>query len=359
MLRGLEWVACADVRADVAASKAQRYGLQALDVDALLRRPDIDIVLNLTVPAAHRQISLAAIAAGKHVYSEKPLAVNVAEGREILRAAAKAGVRVGVAPDTILGAATQTTRRLIDSGALGKILFGWSTVLSHGTEHWHPAPDFLYKAGGGPVFDFGPYSLATLVTLLGPVATVTAVGQIGNEKREISAPNSPRRGEFIPVEVLTTLQGLLGFAAGPQVSFIISWDAWNGTAVPLELHGTEGSLQLPDPNWFGGDILLTRRDQPRQTLSTQDSPSGRSNYRLHSGATAANYRGLGLAEMAQAIEAGRPHRVDGQMGLHLLAVMESLLDAAQDPRIITIADSCARPAALSDGEAAVLLGATR
>jgi len=351
----LHFVACASRRRETANARARAFGIAARSVEQLLASDDVDIVLNLTVPAAHAEIAIAAIEAGKHVYLEKPLATDAADGRRILRAAAAKGVRVGTAPDTVLGAAVQTARRLIDGGAIGRPLFGLAATLSHGMEHRHPDPEFFYKPGGGPVLDFGPYYIAALVTLLGPVVTVTATGQIGNATRTITAPSSRRRGEIIVVETLTTVQGLLGFASGARVSLMASWDAWRSTLPAIELHGEDGSIQLPNPNWFGGELGLARRGAAWEAIATDASPAGRGNFKLPSGATMANYRGLGLADMARAIEENRPHRANGAFAQHVLAVMSALIESATSNRTIAITESCERPAALGDDEAAILM----
>jgi predicted dehydrogenase len=352
---GLRFVACADLRREAAEATAQAHGLYARSLEDLLASDDIDVVLNLTIPAAHAEVALAAIALGKHVYLEKPLATQLADGRRILHAAAARGVRVGCAPDTVLGAGVQTARSLIDSGAIGTPILGSSTSLSSGVERFHPHPAPFYQAGGGPVFDRAPYDIGALVTLLGPVGAVTASGQTGHARRTITAPTSPRRGEQIKVEVFTSVQGVLDFERGGKVTFMGSWDAWRTDMPLLEIHGTEGSISVPDPNWFGGAVKLSREGAPWRTFRTEGLPTGRPNIALQNGGKAANYRGLGLAEMAQAIEQGRPHRASGEFALHLLAVMEALIESAMDQHRVEVTDRCQRPQALSDAQAQTLL----
>ncbi|MCX5513043.1 oxidoreductase [Kaistia algarum] len=352
----IRFVACADLNPEAAKAKAEKHGIAARSVADLLAGDDIDIVLNLTVPAAHAEVALAALANGKHVYTEKPLATTTAEGRLILETAKAKGLRVGAAPDTVLGAGVQTARRLIDEGAIGDIVMGTAAILSHGMEMWHPNPDFFFKPGAGPVLDMGPYYVATLITLLGPVATVAAIGRIGNAERIVTAPDSPFRGNTIRVETLTSVQALLQFASGAQVSFLASWDVWQHGQPPLELHGTEGSLRVPDPNWFGGDVLLARRDQPFAAVGTEAMVYGGLNYPTFAGEVA-NYRGLGLADMADAIETGRQHRANGEVGLHGLAVMEAMLrSATEGGATLAIDDPVERPEALGEVEAARLTG---
>ena len=353
LFRDFGFVACADLKAEAAAAQAARYGIEARSVEALLASEDVDIILNLTIPDAHAEVSLAALSAGKHVYGEKPLATKPSDGRAILDLAAAKGLRVGSAPDTFLGAGIQTSRRLIDEGRIGKPLLGVAAVLSHGMEHWHPNPDFFFKPGGGPVFDMGPYYIAALVSLLGPVRTIAASGQIGFETRTISSPTSTRRGEAIRVETLTTVQALLGFESGAQITFLASWDVWRHD-MPLELHGTAGSLRVPDPNFFGGTIELAEERGDWAAIVTDDQFLGRINWPAAE-PRLANYRGLGLADMARAITDGRPHRASGEIALHTLDVMAGILEAATEERTVTLSDGCERPAALDPAEADGLL----
>jgi predicted dehydrogenase len=352
--RHFEIVACADLRSDAAEAKARAYGIAPLKPDALLADPGIDIVLNLTVPAAHAEIGLAALDAGKHVYTEKPLTTRLADGRRLIELAANRQLRVGSAPDTVLGAATQAARRLIDSGEIGQPILGVAAVLSHGMESWHPNPGFFFKAGGGPVLDMGPYYIASLVQLLGPVSSVVAEGRIGNATRTITAEGSPFRGQTITVETLTSVQAILGFSSGAQVTLLASWDVWANTMPHIEIHGTEGSLSLPDPNWFGGDVKLSRRGAEWTAVSSESATFGIRNYDTWAGPVA-NYRGLGLADMSRAIEAGEPHRMSGELGLHVLEVMEAMLEGAVERTGKTLTASLARPDALGPADAEELL----
>ena len=204
-------VACADLEPEAAARQAARYGLAARSVGELMASDDVNIVLNLTIPQAHAEVTLAALAAGKHVYTEKPLATNVADGERIVAEARASGLRIGAAPDTVLGAGVQQARAIIDAGGVGKPLTGLAAVMSHGMEHWHPNPGFFFRPGGGPVFDMGPYYLSTLVTLLGPIASVQALGQIGFAERTVTTPGSSVSGRKIKVETPTSVQALLQF----------------------------------------------------------------------------------------------------------------------------------------------------
>jgi predicted dehydrogenase len=352
--RDFEIVACADLKPEAAERQATRFGVAARNVDALLAADDIDLVLNLTVPAAHAEVSIAALEAGKHVYSEKPFAATLADGERILARARERGLRVGGAPDTIFGGGYGQARALVDAGAIGRPLTGLAAVLSHGMEDWHPNPGFFFKPGGGPLFDMGPYYLAAMVWLLGPIAEVQAVGQIGFAERLVTAPDSAVRGQAIRVETLTSVQALLSFAGGAQVTLLTSWDVWKSGLAPIELHGETGSLQLPDPNGFGGETLISERGADWQVHPSAGRVFGRPNVPASAPARA-NYRGLGLADMARGIVDGRPHRASGEFALHVLAVMEGILRAATERRIVAIEASCERPAALGEEEAAGLL----
>jgi predicted dehydrogenase len=340
-------VACADLRPEAAAATAARHGVRPEPVDDLLADPAVAIVVNLTVPLAHAEISLAAIAAGKHVWSEKPLAATLAEGRAILVAAAARGVRVGCAPDTFLGAGHQAVRRAIDAGRIGRVVAGAATFATPGMEMWHPDPAFFFRRGGGPVLDVACYPITQLVNLLGPVASVTALASQGRTSRTITS--APRRGETVTVEVPTTVNAVLAFAAGANVALTASWDVWRHRRQPLELYGTEGSVLNPDPNFFGGTPQLAERGGDWQELATDGLPFGAPNRPTRAGTMVADYRMIGCVDMAAAIATRRPHRADGALALHVLEVMEAIGLAAAERRHVAIASACERPAPVPDG----------
>jgi predicted dehydrogenase len=354
LFRDLAFTACADIDATAAERQARRFAIEARSPKALLNSDDVDIVLNLTIPEVHAEVSLAAIEAGKHVYTEKPLATTFPDGLAVVAAASAKGLRVGVAPDTVLGAGLQEARALVDSGAVGRPLTGLAAILGHGMEHWHPNPGFFFRPGGGPVFDMGPYYLTALVTLLGPVASVQAAGQIGFTERTVTTPGSAILGRTIRVETLTSVQGLLDFASGAQVTFLASWDVWRHSVPPIELHGETGSLRVPDPNWFGGDPKIARGREDWQDIETQGRTFGVANWPRDK-PIRANYRGLGLADMARGILDRRPHRANGEIGLHVLVVMAGLVTAATERRAVTIEQTCERPPPLGEREATELL----
>jgi predicted dehydrogenase len=350
----IRFTACADIDPEARARQGSRYAIAARSVKALLASEDVDIVLNLTIPEAHAEVSLAAIEAGKHVYSEKPLATTVRDGETIVAAAKAKNLRVGAAPDTVLGAGIQEARRIVDAGEIGRPLTGLAAVLSHGMEHWHPNPAFFFRLGAGPVFDMGPYYICALVTLLGPVASVQAMGQIAFVERTVTTPGSAMLGRTIEVETFTSVQALLEFRSGAQVTFLASWDVWKHGVVPIELHGETGSLRIPDPNWFGGDLHLAEMRGDWRRVATNSRVFGVPN-RPKDKPQQANYRGLGLAEMARAIAEGKPHRANGEVALHVLEVMAKILGAATEKRAMEIHNPCVRPEPLDELEASGLL----
>lgn len=356
--RGLSLRACADMRPEIARAQASRYGAEALTVDELLARDDIDLVVNLTIPSAHFGVSLAALSAGKHVFSEKPLAVDFEQGRRLVDEAEARGLHLGCAPDTFLGAGGRLARQLIDDGAVGRILSGSAFLMSHGMEHWHPDPEFFFKPGGGPILDMAPYYLSTLVNLIGPVKRVVAMSGIGFPERIITTESSPRKGERIVVETPTHVMSLLEFASGAQVTFNMSWDVWKHGHPAIELYGTEGSLRVPDPNFFGGDVEVTERGGDWQVRNSAEMPLGAPNWRSPNWASdvpsKANYRALGLADLASAVLHGTPHRSSGRLGLHVLEVMHSILEGAATGQPKAITTALERPAVLDDGDAAEL-----
>ena len=256
---GLKLRACADMRPEVAEAQGKKFGVEAVPVDALLARDDIDIVVNLTVPAAHSAVSLAALSAGKHVFSEKPLATDVDLGRKVVEEAEARGLHGRLR-------ARHVSRRRRPAGAQAdrrgqdrtRRSAGTAFVMSHGMEHWHPDPEFFFKPGGGPVLDVGPYYITALVNLLGPVARVHALTGTGFPERVVTA-EGPRKGHRIAVETPTTALSLLEFASGAQIMFGASWDVWRHSHPPIELYGTEGSLRVPDPNFFGGIVEITEQ----------------------------------------------------------------------------------------------------
>lgn len=331
----LDIKAVADMRPEASQARAAEFGLQAMSIDELLASPDIQLVINLTIPRAHIDVGLKVLASGKHVYSEKPLGVTYAEGRKLLDAANRAGLRIGSAPDTFLGGAHQQARAVVDSGALGQIIGGTAFFQCPGHESWHPDPAFYYDIGGGPVLDMGPYYITDLVNLLGPVARVSAMSSRLRSQRPVTS--EPKKGEIMDVKVDTHVTASLGFANGAIVQVGLSFDVPAHKHVPLELYGTEASLIVPDPNFFGGDVELRKRGRDESWTSvpvTQPYADG-------------NYRSLGVADMAMGILENRPHRANGDLALHVLEVMEAFATASAEGRTIEIKTPVARPEPLA------------
>ena len=352
LFRGIAVRAVSDLRPELAAAQAAQFGVDAVSVDDLLRRKDVDIVLNLTVPNAHFAVSMRALEAGKHVYSEKPLSTTVADGRRLVDAAKRRHLHIAAAPDTVLGPGYRRARQLIDEGGIGRIVAGTASIMSRGAEHWHPDPTFFYKPGGGPVLDIGPYYITALVQLIGPVRRVVAATGKGLAERIVTAPG-PMTGKSIAVETATTAFGALEFEQGALVSVCMSWDVFKHSHRPIELHGIDGSLRAPDPNFFAGPVEYTRGRGDWQVIDTRGEPCSAPNYPdadpIH-----ANYRMLGVAEMAAAIGEGRTPRTGAEVSQHVLEVMEGILAAGKSGRAVTIGGGV-RPAAMTEAETRALL----
>lgn len=326
----------ADMRPEASQARAAEFGLRSMSIDEMLASPDIQLIINLTIPRAHVEVGLKALASGKHVYSEKPLGINFAEGKTLLDAANKAGLRIGSAPDTFLGGSHQQARAVVDSGALGQIVGGTAFFQCPGHEAWHPDPAFYYDIGGGPVLDMGPYYITDLVNLLGPIARVSAMSSRLRNQRPVLS--EPKQGQIMDVKVDTHVTGSLGFANGAVVQVALSFDVPAHKHVPLELYGTEASLIVPDPNFFGGDVELRKRGRDEAWANvpvTQPYADG-------------NYRSMGVADMAQGILDNRPHRANGDLALHVLEVMEAFETASREGRTIDIKTPVERPAPLAE-----------
>jgi predicted dehydrogenase len=350
LYRGIRMRAVADMRPEVAKAQAAKFGVEALSIDGLLARDDIDIVVNLTVPAAHAAVSLSILSAGKHVFSEKPLATDVKLGRKIVAEAEKRKLLVGCAPDTFMGAGGRLSRRFVDDGKIGKPLSGTAFIMSHGAEHWHPDPEFFYKPGGGPVLDMGPYYISALVNLLGPVESVVALTGAGFKHRIVTS-ESPKKGSKIRVDVPTTALALLQFAGGAQVFFGASWDVWKHSHPPIEIYGSEGSLRVPDPNFFGGVVEVTDKGGDWQRHDTGKLPLGAINWPAAE-PRHANYRAFAVAELAAAARKKTRQRASGRLALHVLEVMEAILVSGEKGRAVGIKDKAQRPPVLTDEAAA-------
>jgi len=354
LFKALEMRAVADISFSAAQARAEEFGVRALTVDGLLAAPEIDVIVNLTIPDAHYAVTTAILEAGKHAYSEKPLVLSLEEGEKLRTLADAKGLRVGSAPDTFLGGAHQLARARIDDGLIGDIVAGTCHVMSHGMEHWHPNPDFFFLPGAGPVLDVGPYYVTNLIQLIGPVRRVAALTSSATPTRTILT-EGPRQGEEIPVRTPTNIHALLEFENGATITLSASWDIWAHRHSNMELYGTEGSLFVPDPNFFGGEVGHAGRDGKIEPLPEWDHPFGKANQEHPAGARA-NYRTSGLADMAQAIVEGRPHRCSLELAIHAVDVMTSILKSGETGNFVELTTTCERPAALSPDDALSLMG---
>ena len=352
LFKGLEVRACTDLNMDAAKAKAEKYAVRALSTEDLLAADDVDIVINLTIPEAHAPVTKQALEAGKHVYSEKPFALTIEDGKAIRDTATAKGLKVGSAPDTFLGGAHQFVRDRIDAGLIGKITAGTCHVMSHGMEHWHPNPDFFFLPGAGPMLDIGPYYVANLINFLGPVRRVGALTTKASDTRTILS--EPRKGEVIPVKTPTNIHALLDFASGATITVSTSWDVWAHRHANMELYGTEGSLFVPDPNFFGGTVEHAGRDGKIAEMEQWDHPFGKPNQEGNDGPRA-NYRTAGLADMARAILEGDDFRCSLDRALHAVDVMTAVLTSGETGEFVTLTTTCERPAPLDPAAAANLL----
>lgn len=344
----LEVKAVADINPQVAVAQAEAFGVTAMSVEDLLADPEIGIVVNLTIPAAHAEVGGRILDARKHLYTEKPLTADIGSAKRLLSQAGQLGLRVGCAPDTFLGGAHQTARAALDAGRIGKVLGGSMAVLSRGMEAWHPNPDFFFRPGGGPVLDLGPYYITQMVNLLGPVASVSAAASMGYATRTIGS--GPRMGEEVRVEVPTSVSALLTLASGARLSFDASWDVWKHGRSPIEYYGTEGSMQVPDPNFFGDAVRISTRDGEWEALAPDDYAFAVPNRTLRSGRMVADYRAIGLADMAAALAQGRPHRASAELAFHVLDVLAAIAEAAERHCELPVHSRCERPAPLPKGQ---------
>jgi predicted dehydrogenase len=346
-LKDIEIVACCDLVRESAEKQAAAYGTpKVCTVEELVDDPQIDIVLNITVPHAHAPIALQALEAGKHVYGEKPLAVTREDGARVIEAAKRTGLRIGSAPDTFLGGAHQTCRKLIDDGIIGEPVSATAFLQTRGHESWHPSPEFYYQPGGGPMFDMGPYYLTALVNMFGPIKRVCGAARASFAERTITS--EPKRGQTIQVNTPTHIAGTIDFQSGAIGTMVMSFDVQAHNVPRLEVHGTEGSMSVPDPNSFGQfkGGLHPIRVWTAATREWRDVE--------YSHGYCQNSRGVGVADMARAIRTGRPHRANGDLAYHVLDVMQAFLDSSEQERHVAIESTCQRPAplpvGLTDGE---------
>ena len=352
LFKGLEVRAVADIHHAAAVQKAEEFNVRAESIEGLLGAGDIDVVVNLTIPDAHFTVTKNILNAGKHAYTEKPMVLSLAEGQELAALAMGENLRIGSAPDTFLGGAHQKARAFLDDGAVGDIVAGTAHVMSHGMEHWHPNPDFFFLPGAGPMLDIGPYYVTNLVQLLGPVKRVAALTTSASDTRTILS--EPRKGEKIPVKTPTNIHALLEFQQGATITLSTSWDVWAHRHSNMELYGNEGSLYVPDPNFFGGDVEVIGKDGKARNMAPYDHPFAIPN-KNDNGQMLANYRAAGLADMVSAIAQERPHRCSMELALHAVDVMTAVLTSGEEGRFVDMQTTCERPAPLTPEDAKALL----
>lgn len=314
-------VACADLDLAVTEAFAAEHGLRPATVDELVADPEIDLVLNLTPPTAHAAVTRAAFEAGKHVYTEKPLATTVEDGRGLVAEAARRGLRLGCAPDTFLSGAYQTAKRLIDEGAIGVPIGASSMLLVGGPDAWHPNAAMFYRPGGGPLLDIAPYYLAATVALLGPIESVAGYATTPTPTRTLGA--SPLAGQTVEAEVPTHAAALLRMRQGSIATLTVSFEARDQYLSGMEVFGTEASLLLPDANEFGGDVLI-RRGEAEPEVVPYESLGARET------------RGRGLDDLVESLRKGKPHRASGELGLHVLAAADAVSRSETERRAITL-----------------------
>ena len=353
IFNNLNIIACADLIKDIADQKANKYNIKSQSVDELLKNDRIDLILNLTIPSAHKEIIIRSLENGKNCYSEKPLAINFSEGLEIQKISQNNNLLVGCAPDTFLGAAGQKARELIENNSIGKIVLGTFNIMSHGMEDWHPNPDFFFKPGAGPVFDLGVYYLTQLINLNGPIKNVNALSGTASNERIITS--KPRFGEKIKVETPTTLIGSLEFHNNSKIQFFCSWDVWKHKHSFIELYGLNGSIIIPDPNFFSGDILISNKDNEWQKINNDQMPLGLPNTLDNDGTKIANYRGIGLSEMIYSINNNNKPRCALDLSLHVLEVMEGIIKSSQTNTEIKIQTKPDKPRFFDEKEIVKLI----
>ncbi|WP_307786104.1 Gfo/Idh/MocA family oxidoreductase [Rathayibacter sp. SD072] len=325
----LRLVAVADLDLDRARAVAAEHGVRALSVDELLADPEVDCVLNLTIPAAHVEIGTRALEAGKHVFAEKPLGLDAVEAAPLLDLAERLGLRVASAPDTVLGTGIQTARRALDSGLIGTPIAAQVHWSAPGHERWHPAPAFYYQPGGGPLLDMGPYYLSSLVHFFGAVTRVSGVATRSDRARSVES--GPLAGTPLPVAVDTHISALLEHASGATTTLTVSFEVWRTRSPLFEVYGTTGTLAVPDPNHFSDPVEVSLRDEPEWT-ALEDSAG-----------VIGTGRGVGLADLADALRHGRPERASGRLALHVLEVMDAILRSSAEGVVVPIASPVERP----------------
>ena len=326
-------VAVADLDPARAEKAAEEHGVpNVLAPDEIVSHPDVDLILNLTIPAAHAAVAMDAVGHGKHVYNEKPLSIDLDAARKLVETAKSRGVRVGCAPDTFMGQGIQTAIRALDEGAIGKPVAATAAMRSRGPEGWHPSPEFFFKRGGGPMLDMGPYYLTALTAMFGPARRATGIVSKSYPTRTVGS--GPLQGQTIDVETPTHLAGVVEYASGPLVELTTSFDVSHGWGNAIVVYGSEGTMNVPDPNNFAGEVLVRGRDEDEWRPVEPKYAYGE------------NSRGLGVLDIAYAIRDGRPHRASGDLALHVLETMLSFERSSDSGRHVTLETAPPRPMAM-------------
>ena len=355
----IKFVACADKFPEVSKKCADQYNIKSLTVDEIIHDTNVDIILNLTIPQAHFEISKLALEAGKHVYSEKPMSIKYDEAHELVNLAKDNNLYLGNAPDTFLGGGGQVARKFVDNGDIGKVMTGNFIFAFPGVQEFHPNPESWFQSGGGPVIDMGPYFFTTLVNLLGPVKNVRSRGKKFADQREYLV--GPKKGKSFNVDISTSVMLDIEFANEAIVQGFISFDVQNHARNHMELYGTKGSLVVPDPNMFGGPVLLSRELGSKwQEFSVEDKYLGKTNIINHSGRSneapkQSNYRGVGLSEMIYSIENNIQHRCNGNLALHVLDIIESTIIASETKKEVSLRSTCEQPKPLLEEQIKLLI----
>ena len=355
----IKFVACADKFPEVSKKCADQYNIKSLTVDEIINDTNVDVILNLTIPQAHFEISKLALEAGKHVYSEKPMSIKYDEANELVNLAKDNNLYIGNAPDTFLGGGGQLARKFVDDGDIGKVMTGNFIFAFPGVQEFHPNPESWFQSGGGPVIDMGPYFFTTLVNLLGPVKNVRSRGKKFADQREYLV--GPKKGKSFNVDISTSVMLDIEFANEAIVQGFISFDVQNHARNHMELYGTKGSLVVPDPNMFGGPVLLSRElGSEWQEFSVEDKYLGKTNIINHSGRSneapkQSNYRGVGLSEMIYSIENNIQHRCNGNLALHVLDIIESTIIASETKKEVSLRSTCEQPKPLLEEQIKLLI----
>ena len=355
----ITFISCADVNEEASKKCAEEYNIKAQSVDELLSNDDIDVVLNLTIPQAHFDVTKKILLANKHSYCEKPLSISFDQGKELVELAKNRNLYLGNAPDTFLGGGGQLARQKIDDAEIGKILTGNFIFAFPGVETFHPNPESWFQKGGGPVIDMGPYFFTTLVNLLGPAKNVRARGKKFNDQREYQV--GLKKGKMFNVEIFTSVMFDVEFHNETIIQGFISFDVETHARNHMELYGTNGSIIIPDPNMFGGPVIISKDlGSEWNKYSVEDKYLGKTNIvnksvRSNEASKQANYRGVGLSEMIYAIENNTQHRCNGELALHVLDLIESTIKSSEKGEEINLRTTCKKPEPFSEEQIKLII----